>query len=279
MFWYRAAVAFTFGPLVLLLIYLGGWPYFLPFAGLLTLGIIEYSQLVGRLGLLAPLWLIVPPSLAYWLLSPLVQTELFGQAVLASDPTAIVTLVSLLVTLLYALWLYEHRPQANAFGAWLAAILGVLLLGWLGSHFFMLRGVPSNAAQWTALAMLSTWFADSGGYVFGKTLGRNKLSPRASPNKTIEGYFGGIFAGTAAAALIALVLRLPVAAALPLGLLITTIGPAGDLGISLLKRTVGVKDSGQFLPGHGGALDRIDSLVWAVAIAFYFVTYLVPGPA
>jgi phosphatidate cytidylyltransferase len=146
-----------------------------------------------------------------------------------------------------------------------------MLLGWLGSHFFRLRGVGEMAAQWTALAMITNWTADSGGYVFGTTLGRRRLSPRLSPNKTVEGYLGGLAAGVLAAAIVALVLDLELDLAIFLGILISTLGPAGDLGISLLKRSVGLKDSGSFLPGHGGALDRTDSLMWAVALTYYVV--------
>ncbi len=99
------------------------------------------------------------------------------------------------------------------------------------------------------------------------------MAPRLSPNKTIEGYVGGILVGTLATLLIGLLLKLPPIQALVLGLLVTAISPAGDLGISLLKRTVGVKDSGSILPGHGGALDRTDSLVWSVAMAYYLVLF------
>jgi phosphatidate cytidylyltransferase len=148
------------------------------------------------------------------------------------------------------------------------------LLGWLGSHFFRLRGLDvEQVAAWTALAMLGTWIADSGAYVFGKSLGKHKLSPRLSPNKTVEGYVGGIIAGTLFTLLIAALLDLNLVIALVLGLLVSVVSPAGDLGISLLKRSVGVKDSGNLLPGHGGALDRIDSLIWSVAFAYYLILF------
>ena len=115
------------------------------------------------------------------------------------------------------------------------------------------------------------WIADSGAYVFGKTLGKHKLSPRLSPNKTIEGYVGGVLVGTSLTLIIGLLLNLPALIAVILGLLVSAVSPIGDLGISMLKRSVGVKDSGNLLPGHGGALDRIDSLIWSVAMAYYLV--------
>ena len=157
---------------------------------------------------------------------------------------------------------------------WVGVMAGILLLGWLGAHFFRLRGVGEMAVQWTIVTMLGTWFADSAAYLFGSRFGRRKLAPRLSPNKTIEGYVAGIVVGPLLTLLLAHLLGLPLLVALFLGLLVAIISPAGDLGISLLKREAGVKDSGNMLPGHGGALDRIDSLVWSVTMAYYLVSFV-----
>lgn len=272
MFVKRALVVFTLGPLTLLLIYMGGWFYFLPFAALLSIAAYEYSQLVKGLGWRSPLWLMLPVALALWIVPEDVQTMLFDKQLAEFDLVSAVLLVGMFVAMAHALWLFEKRPGANAPASWMATTGGIMLLGWLGSYFFQLRGVGELAAQWTALAMLGTWIADSGAYVFGKTMGRHKLSPRLSPNKTVEGYVGGIVSGTLITVAIAYFLELPLAMALALGLLVSVVSPAGDLGVSMLKRAVGVKDSGNLLPGHGGALDRIDSLIWSVALAYFLVT-------
>jgi phosphatidate cytidylyltransferase len=270
----RALVVITLGPLTLFLIYQGGWWYFLPFAALLTIATIEFSQLTRKLGWKTPLWLLLPIVFALWLLPFPVRTMLFGSPVIEVDLVSLTLLIGLSAALGFVLWLYGRRENEDAPGSWMATIGGIMLLGWLGSHFFKLRGLEvDKAAEWTALAMLGTWIADSSAYVFGKTLGRHKLSPRLSPNKTIEGYVGGIIAGTAITVLIAYFLKLSLPVAVILGLLVSIVSPAGDLGVSLLKRSVGVKDSGTLLPGHGGALDRIDSLVWSVAMAYYLVLY------
>jgi phosphatidate cytidylyltransferase len=252
---------------------LGGWFYFLAFAALLGIATYEFAHLVGKLGWRSPLWLLIPFALALWLAPGNVQAMLFGEKLTEFNLVSPVLLVGLFAAMLYALWLYERRPNDNAPASWMATIGGILLLGWLGSFFFRLRGVEVMAAQWTALAMLGTWIADSGAYVFGKTLGKHKLAPRLSPNKTVEGYVGGIVAGTFFTVLIAYFLDLPLEVALILGLLVSTISPAGDLGISMLKRSVDVKDSGNLLPGHGGALDRIDSLIWSVALAYFLILF------
>lgn len=269
----RAIVVFTLGPLTLLLIYLGGWFYFLPFAALLTIATFEFSRLNGKLGWRSPFWLLLPFALALWIAPSEVQAMLFGRELSQYDLVGPVILLGLLANMAYALWLFEKRPDENGPASWLVSAGGILLLGWLGSYFFRLRGQGDMAAQWTALAMLGTWIADSGAYVFGKTMGRHKLAPRLSPNKTVEGYIGGIVAGTLLTVAIGYFLDLPLLTTLILGLFVSVVSPAGDLGVSMLKRAVGVKDSGNLLPGHGGALDRIDSLIWSVALAYFLVLY------
>ncbi|HET6446122.1 MAG TPA: phosphatidate cytidylyltransferase [candidate division Zixibacteria bacterium] len=267
----RAIVVFTLGPLTLLLIYLGGWFYFIPFTGLLAIAAVEYSQLFGKLGWKSPLWLLIPAALLQWFFPLDVQVQLLGENGIKVDLVGVFLIISLIGAMGYSLWLYEKRTDENGPAVWLVSVGGIIFIGWLGSHFFRLRGIPEDAAAWTALAMLGTWIADSGAYVFGKSIGRHKLSPRLSPNKTVEGYVGGIVVGTGFTVLIGYFLGVDLVLALVLGLLVSVVSPAGDLGISMLKRSAGVKDSGNILPGHGGALDRIDSLIWSVAMAYYLL--------
>ena len=271
MFWRRALVFFTIGPLALLIIYWGGWFYFIAFALLLVLAAIEFSQLSRKLSWQVPLLILIPSILAQWLLPGDVQKMLFGDIVINQNLVAPALVISLIVVMCYALWLYERRVEENAPGSWMAGIGGIILLGWLGSHFFRLRALDESAWQWAIMALVGTWIADTGAYVFGKTIGRHKLSPRLSPNKTIEGYLGGILFGTATTVLLAVIFEFDIIWALFLGLLISVIAPAGDLAVSMLKRTVDVKDSGKFLPGNGGALDRSDSLIWGVVLAYYYI--------
>lgn len=267
----RALVAIILGPLTLFLIHLGGWFYFVPFAGLLIIATLEYSQLVGKLGWKSPLWILLPATFLQWFLPINVQEQLFSDGGISVNLVGPALVISLFGAMFYALWLYEKRVEDDAMATWVATVSGIVILGWLGSHFFRLRGIPESAAQWTALVIIGTWMADTGAYAFGKTIGRHKLSPRLSPNKTIEGYVGGIIAGTITTILVAVFLELSLSTAILIGLLVSIVSPAGDLGVSMLKRSVGVKDSGNILPGHGGALDRTDSLVWSVAMAYYLI--------
>jgi phosphatidate cytidylyltransferase len=266
----RAVITFTLGPLAIYFIYLGGFFYAIPLAFVLAVAAVEFAQMGRNMGWSTSPWvlvaLVLPYFIAGWwwrewnLLGPL-------------------TLVALLVAMVYALWLYEIKKVESAPATWMAMMGGVLLIGWLGSHFFSLRNIGPMAWQWTMLAMLTTWVADSAAYVVGKflagnILGKHRLSPRLSPNKTVEGYVGGIVLGTAFTVGLAYFLQLPLTGALVLGLLITIVSPMGDLGISLLKRESGIKDSGTIFRGHGGALDRVDSLVWSVTMAFYLVLFI-----
>lgn len=264
----RAIITFTLGPLALYFIFLGGFFYAVPLAVVLALAAVEYVQMTRKMGWQTSAWVLVPLVLVFFVIGWWREWELVGP----------VTLVALLVVMAYALWLYEKKNEASAPATWMAMMGGVILIGWLGSHFFSLRSIDTMAWQWTMLAMVSTWMADSAAYIVGKflagnILGKHPLSPRLSPNKTIEGYVGGIVLGTALTVLLAFFLQLPLEEALILGLLISIISPLGDLGISLLKREAGIKDSGTVFGSHGGALDRVDSLIWSVAMAYYVVAF------
>lgn len=265
MFLQRALITLTLGPLALYLIYLGGFFYFIPLAIILLLASVEYSQILQKIGWHTPPALLIPLIIVQWALAQWPNQSLFGPLLL----------LSLLLISAYALWQYERKSSQTVPADWLATLTGLVLFGWVCGHFFRLRTLPDMAWQWTMLAMLSTWIADSGAYVVGRfvagkiILGKHALSPRLSPNKTVEGFLGGVVLGTSFTILIGSLLEITLVPALLLGLLVSTIGTVGDLGISLLKREAGVKDSGTLFPGHGGALDRIDSLMWTVAIAYY----------
>lgn len=265
MFLQRALISFTLGPLLLYLIYLGGWFYFLPVTIVLIFAALEYAQILQKLN---------------WQLSiPLLLPLVFAQFVAAQWPQTLnpdLTLaVSLFVVMAYGLWLYEFDKSQTATADFLAMLGGVVLVGWVSAHFFRVRNLAEFPVQWTMLGMLSVWITDSAAYVVGKflagkVLGRHPMSPRLSPNKTVEGYLGGVVLGTLLTVLLGSYMSLPITAVLLFGLLISLIiSPVGDLGISLIKRQAGVKDSGNLFPGHGGALDRIDSLMWGVAAAYY----------
>jgi phosphatidate cytidylyltransferase len=160
---------------------------------------------------------------------------------------------------------------------------GVFYLGWIGAYLVSLRLLPEGK-WWILLALPAVWIADSGAYLVGSRFGRRKFSPRLSPRKTWEGYWGGVIAGALGAVLLAYVWRIaagPESAitagrAALLGLVISALAPLGDLGESMFKRMVGAKDSSNLIPGHGGVFDRIDSWLWAGVIGYYIVLSFFP---
>ncbi len=271
MFRERFLVTIILGPLGLFLVFIGGWFYFLPIAAILILATAEYSRLTQKLNWQVPFRLLAPLVLALWLL---VIPKLVGLEVDPTEYTPLLLLIGLLASLVYALWLYEKRPGENALVSWLALVTGLIILGWLGSHFFRLRTIDDMAIQWTALTLLASWSADGCAFLVGRSIGRHKMSPRLSPKKTVEGYIGGIVFGTLITAIAAALIGMDLLPVIILSFVISAITPAGDLGISLLKREAAVKDSGHFLPGHGGALDRVDTILWSVTIAYYLIPFL-----
>ncbi len=116
----------------------------------------------------------------------------------------------------------------------------------------------------TVLAIV--WAADVGAYTFGRWLGRIKLAPAVSPGKTWEGVSGGLLVAAAAAWIAAILIGLPAGALLALGVVTALVSVLGDLAVSVFKRNVGLKDTGTLLPGHGGVMDRIDSLTAAIPV-------------
>jgi len=176
------------------------------------------------------------------------------------------------------IWLLLRPQKERAFASWAWTIAGILYIGWLLSYFVALRGVD-DGRNWVFLALFATFGSDTAAFFIGRALGRHHLVPSISPGKTWEGAIGGIFG----AIMVSLLFTLPTPLSLPLsywqaillGLLVSIFGQLGDLVESLLKRNMGVKDSGKLLPGHGGFLDRIDSIVFAGIVVYYYVIWAV----
>jgi phosphatidate cytidylyltransferase len=132
-----------------------------------------------------------------------------------------------------------------------------------------------NGGGWVVLSMMLAWFSDTGGYFAGRAFGKHKLYPKVSPKKTVEGAVGGL-AGSVVGALLAhfwYLPELPLVPGIGLAVLASAAGQLGDLTISLIKRSVHVKDSGWIIPGHGGLLDRIDALVMTGTLTWLYTAW------
>lgn len=263
----RVLVAVVLLPIGLLFIYLGGWAYAILIALILGLASREYAILFRTGGYQPAGVLIIGASVLFAL------GRAFNSFI--SEPW----LVSLFIlsALTYHLVAYERgRDQAATdFGITLA---GGMYIGWIGAYLISLRALE-DGMWWLLLALPAVWFADSGAYFIGRQWGRHKMSKRLSPKKSWEGYIGGIVSGVLGTMALAWLFQqyAPVGPAINLwsgallGLVLSVVSVLGDLGESMIKRQVGMKDSGSLLPGHGGVFDRIDSWLWGGVVGYYLV--------
>ncbi len=267
----RVLVAALLLPLGIALIFFGGLPYLLLVAFFMLVAVWEYANLFAALGRRPARGLMMLGAAA------LLVSRFF--AGFRYDAHLLAALV--LLTLVYHMADYERGAPESATD-FAVSLSGILYIGFIGAYMVSLRRV-ADGAWWVLLALTTIWVADSGAYFAGRAWGKHKLSPRLSPKKTWEGYLAGVITGTLTGAVLGA--GFPGLASHPLvgmtagygallGALVSILAPLGDLGESLFKRQAGVKDSGNLLPGHGGAFDRVDSWLWAGLIAYYFVTLL-----
>jgi len=152
------------------------------------------------------------------------------------------------------------------------AVLATLYVGMLGGSLIRLHNDFSDGAKLVFFLLLVVWLGDSGAYYFGRTFGRHKLSPRISPKKTVEGLLGGVFASVVTALIIHFTFfkNFPLLHTVIAGVILSVAGVVGDLAESMWKRSAAVKDSGTLLPGHGGFLDRFDSVFYTAPILYVY---------
>jgi phosphatidate cytidylyltransferase len=167
-----------------------------------------------------------------------------------------------------------------------ATVFGVIYVALLAGSLVGVRMIadtaPTTPVPHLASKLLTMFFAivmltDTGAYYTGRTIGRHKLAPRVSPGKTIEGAIGGFIMAVVAGVLCKLTFfpEIPAAHAVALGAALGSIGQVGDLAESMLKRGSNVKDSGNLLPGHGGMLDRVDSILFCAPVLYYYARLFV----
>jgi phosphatidate cytidylyltransferase len=176
------------------------------------------------------------------------------------------------------LFLFRIREITYAARDIAYAALAFLYIPFLLMHLVLLRQTPYGI-QWLLVIMLIVMTNDSAAYYTGSAIGKRKLYPLVSPNKSVEGALGGL-AGSICGTLLARFTFFPqltLRDALLTAIFIGIMGQAGDLFESLLKRSFGVKDSGTLFPGHGGVLDRLDSIIFAAPATYYYVIYVFKG--
>ncbi len=161
---------------------------------------------------------------------------------------------------------------------WTVYIFGVLYVGLLLGHYSLLRNLEQGVSL-VFFVIIVTWLSDTGGFFVGKPLGKHPLAPILSPKKTIEGLLGGIVFAVIGAIFsqFTFVPFFSVGQCAMLGVGLALLGAIGDLAESAIKRSADVKDSGTIIPGHGGVLDRVDSLLFTGPAMYYYVMLAVPS--
>jgi len=177
----------------------------------------------------------------------------------------------------------RRKDPAGSIANMAVGVFGVIYVGGLLSHAVLIRDHLESDAYgilFMIIALAGSMLCDTGAYFAGRAYGKRKLIPGISPGKTVEGTIGGVVSGAVAVCAVKLVagifMEVPFGwgPALFLGTLIAVAGVIGDLVESMMKRDAGVKDSGKVIPGHGGLMDRLDSLLWAIPATYYFAIWV-----
>lgn len=249
-------------PILLLAVWYGGWAHFALTVLIMVFALYELNKIFGGMNLKTSFPAMLAGVLILSATAFIGGLDAFGAAVM---PVVALLLLS-----------GVFRYPALAPGDVAAGLAGTLYIA-LFIFFYLIRTLDGGLA-WVLIMLSGTWAGDTVAYFVGKKLGRIKLAPLLSPGKTVEGALGGIVGSTLGAVLVytlyPIVLIYKVIA---LGLLVGIFGILGDLFESSLKRTAGVKDTGLIIPGHGGVLDRFDSMLFTAPAVYYFVILFING--
>lgn len=278
----RLSTAAVVVPVLVYLFYRGGWAFIALIELVIVLGINEYYRMVEQKAIMPKRFLGTLAGLALGLIAVTGRLDLMALA------------LTFLVLVILADQL-RSLDRTTVIAGSSATLFGVIYIGWLLSHAILLRFPAHDTARgdlgffFVVLAIAGTFLADAGAYFTGRSLGKRKLAPRISPGKTWEGAAGGVVGGTVGLMLTKLVFDwwilpepgcgLPLYHCLALGPLLVVPSIMGDLFESMLKRDAGVKDSGALIPGHGGMMDRLDSILFALPVTYYYLRFVVYGGA
>ncbi|MEX2161547.1 MAG: phosphatidate cytidylyltransferase [Anaerolineales bacterium] len=272
MFWQRTLFTLVALPVGLTFVFVGGVWYAGFIAIILMRAAWEYADLFRNGGGKSAQWILVAGVLAICV----------SRFIAGFQQDHWILAAICMVTISFYLLAYErgHERAASDFAATLS---GIFYVGLLGSYLILIRQLPENGDWWVVLTIFAVMLADTTAYMYGTRFGKRRLAPQLSPKKSWEGFLSGVVAATVGMPLFLLLFRffgLPdepafsLANAALMGFLIGVLTTLGDLGISMIKREMKLKDTSAILPGHGGVLDRIDSWLWAFPIGYYLVLFL-----
>jgi phosphatidate cytidylyltransferase len=263
----REITALVAAPITIWII---GWSHAYVFdatvAAIGVLAMIEFLTLGRRKGYDIPIPLCVVVTLI-----------LISAFILPQLSVELGVFVALLV--IPAWYVLGARPLDDSLPSSAIAVLATTYVGMLGGSLIRLRNDFADGSKLVFFLLLVVWMGDTGAYYFGRAFGRHKMSPRISPKKTVEGGIGGVFTAVVAAVVIHYTFfpTFPLLHAIIAGVILSIAGMIGDLTESMWKRSADVKDSGTLLPGHGGMLDRFDSIFFTTPILYCYWTLIVHG--
>lgn len=256
----RESTAIVLAPLIIWII---GWahPYVFDatIAAISALALYEFLMLGKAKGYELPVALCI-------------VVMLFIIAAFVLEPISVEMGVFIALLLLPASFVFGKSKLEDALPASAVAVLATLYVGMLGGSLIRLHDDFAHGWKLVFFLMLVVWLGDAGAYYVGRNFGKHKLSPRISPKKTVEGLAGGIATSVIAAFVIHFTFfkEFPIVHAAIAGVLLSVAGVVGDLAESMWKRSAAVKDSGTLLPGHGGFLDRFDSIFFTAPILYVY---------
>jgi phosphatidate cytidylyltransferase len=264
----RIIVALIFGPIIIFISYLGG--YWL-------LGMIMLFAVIGMIEFLLKSGFALS-SVLFWLplisLVSLVYLLAFGKT-----ESALTVFIGffLVVAMISGI---QSRIPSDSFSRQSRLIWGVAYLGFLYPFVYNIRILsPENGGDWLLFLFGAIWLSDTMAMLFGRIMGKRKLAPTVSPNKTIAGFLGGLLGGLIVALIMGFwrLSEIFLAILVGAGIIVSLAGQLGDLAESCWKRAFGIKDSSSIIPGHGGILDRFDSLLFASPMLYWYLKYIVYG--
>jgi len=260
----RIAVAVVSIPLIIIISYLGGWWLFgliILFAGVSAIEYLHGSRIEKK-------------SIFYWL-------TLLGilciSIILMYINLYAAALVFIVFVILTGIAASTQKDNAGVISRNLVVVtFGVVWIGFFYPFVFLIRKIPPGG-DWLLFLFVSLWLTDTFAMLLGKAFGEEKLAPNISPGKTVAGFFFGLLGGPLAALVLSFwrLSDFNLLTLLGAGILISIVGQCGDLVESIWKRSVGLKDSSNIIPGHGGVLDRFDSLLFAAPTLYLYIAYVI----
>jgi phosphatidate cytidylyltransferase len=256
--------------IIVILLWLGDIPFTVGIALVVLGGLWEFYSTFSKHGYKPAMALSIVagcglPVIAYFLRE-------------SQDLTPLAAALALYVPLLFA-WCLLRRGSGSPTTDISISLLGVVLVGFCLAHFILMLGLDTGIS-WTVpfTVIVLVWISDAVAYLAGSAFGKHKMAPNISPGKSWE----GILAGTAAVFIAAYILQLTVSrpwlsvgVAMELAVIVNICAPLGDFSESLVKRELGIKDMSSLIPGHGGIMDRFDSMFFTAVVAYYFLRYFI----